>query len=71
MQAVATFDQSFASPEVGFCDRSDTKGAISDLLGGMQGRFAAAALELGRVLRRRWMGRKIAFEAVPDSPVLV
>lgn len=36
---------------------------VSGLLDAVQDRFGDAALDLGRVLRRRWMGRKTAFEA--------
>ena len=59
------FDQSLASPDVGFCDGSDLKGATSDLLHAVKWPFGPAALDLGRLLWRRWMGRKIAAEAVP------
>ena len=52
-------------PELGFCDNPDPEGVISDLLDAVQERFGATALGLGRVLRRRWMGPKIAFESVP------
>lgn len=46
VRAVAVFDQSLASPDVGFCDGSDTEGAIRDLLEAVPGRFGAMAPDL-------------------------
>ena len=48
-----------------FEDDPNPEEAVSGLLDSVQARFGDAALDLGRVLRRRWMGRKIAFQAVP------
>ena len=39
--------------------------AASGLVDVVQAKFGDVALASGRVLRRRWMGRKIAFEVVP------
>ena len=39
--------------------------AVSRLVHAVPARIGDAPLDFGRVLRRRWMGRKIAFEAVP------
>ena len=38
---------------------------VSGLVYAVQARFGAAALDFARVLRRRWMGRNIALQAVP------
>lgn len=67
VQAVPAFDACPSVPELGFCDGPDPEGVISHLLDAVQERFGASALDLGRVLRRWWMGRKIAFEAVPPA----
>ena len=64
VHGAAVLDQSLALPDVGFCDGSGAGGAIRGLLDMVQGRFGVATLELGRVLRRRWMRRKIAFESM-------
>lgn len=45
VQPVAVFDQSLASPDVGFCDGFDTAGAFSDLLGGVQACLGAPVLD--------------------------
>ena len=62
VQVVAIFDQSLPSPDVGFCDGSGIGGTVSGFLDVVQGWFRAAALALWR----GWIGRKIAFEAVPS-----
>ena len=48
-----------------FDGRSAPGQAVSGLFDAVQGRFGAAALDFARVLRRRWMGREIVFQAVP------
>ena len=68
--AVAVLDNRLNSPELGLCDGPDPEGVISDQLHAVQGRFGATLPDLGRVLPRRWMGRKIAFESVAASPRL-
>ena len=64
LQGVALLDVHPSVPELGFCHGSDPDGVISDLLDAVPHGFAASALDLARVLRRRWMGRKIACEGV-------
>ena len=65
VQAVALLDVRPSVPELGFCDGPDPEGVISALLDPVQERFGPAALDLRTALRRRWMARKTAFDAVP------
>ena len=48
-----------------FEDAHDTEEFVICLLEAVQARFGDAALDFGRALTCRWMGRKIAFESVP------
>ena len=66
VQVTADLDPGPRSGVLEFCTGPDPERTLSDLIDTAQGRFGAAALDLGRVLRRRWMGRKIAFESVPS-----
>ena len=54
-----------APPPVAFAYGPHSEEAVRCFLHSVQTRFGDAALDFGRVLRHRWMGRKIAFEAVP------
>ena len=65
VQVTADLDTGARSAALEFCSGPDPERTLSDLIDAAHGRFGAAALDLGRVLRRRWMGRKIAFESVP------
>ena len=47
-----------------FCPVLGPEG-VSYLLDAVQARLGLDVLDFGRILRRRWMGRKIAFESVP------
>ena len=47
-----------------FEDGPDPEEAMSGHLDSVQARFGDAALDFGRVLRRRCIGRKIAFKVV-------
>ena len=63
--ATAELEGASPGPALAFLEGADTEAALSDVLDAVQARFGTAALDFGRVLRRRWMGRKIAFESVP------
>ena len=55
-----------AAPQpLAFAYGPDPEEAVGGFLDSVQARFGDAALDFGPVLRRWWMGRMIAFEAVP------
>lgn len=63
--AVAELDGWPRSESLTLDDVARLELAISDLVGAVQGHFGAPVLDLGRVLWRQWVARKVAFQSMP------